>query len=72
MTRRANPLSVFPRKDGPKCVARYTDVGEIGGARGWAVEFSADAIGEPGSDTALLSWYANPLLYPFVRAAGEI
>jgi AraC family transcriptional activator of pobA len=46
------------------------DVGGIGEARGWAVEFSADAIGEPGSDAALLSWYANPLLYPFVRPAG--
>jgi AraC family transcriptional activator of pobA len=47
------------------------DVADIGEARGWAVEFSADAIGEPGSHTALLSWYANPLLYPFVGPAGE-
>ncbi len=32
------------------------DVGGIDDARGWVVEFSADAIGDPGSATALLSW----------------
>lgn len=46
------------------------DVGDIGDAWGWAVEFSADAIGEPSGASALLSCYANPLLYPFVRPSG--
>jgi hypothetical protein len=32
------------------------DVGGIDDARGWVVAFSADAIRDPGSATALLSW----------------
>ncbi len=46
------------------------DVSGIGEAEGWIVEFSADVIEPSGDTTAFLSWYANPLLYPFVRPSG--
>jgi AraC family transcriptional activator of pobA len=43
------------------------DVGELGEAEGWMVEFSADVIEPAGETAAFLSWHSNPLLYPFVR-----
>jgi AraC family transcriptional activator of pobA len=46
------------------------DVSGIGEASGWAVEFPADVLAEPGGDVALLSWRSNPLLHPFVRPVG--
>jgi AraC-like DNA-binding protein len=45
------------------------DVGGLGDAAGWVVQFSADAMGADGG--VLLSWRANPLLSPFLpRHAG--
>ena len=46
------------------------DVGGLGDAEGWLVEFSADAVESDGATSALLSWHANPLLSPFVRSSG--
>lgn len=46
------------------------DASKLGDAAGWMVEFSADAIEPTGNATAPLSWYANPLLYPFTRPSG--
>ena len=46
------------------------DVSGLGDAEGWLVEFSADAVEPDGPTSALMSWRANPLLYPFVRSSG--
>ena len=46
------------------------DVSELGGAEGWLVEFSADAVESYGATSSFLSWHTNPLLYPFVRSSG--
>ncbi|MBA2781378.1 MAG: AraC family transcriptional regulator [Actinomycetota bacterium] len=46
------------------------DASELGDAGGWMVEFTADAIEPSGEAGILLSWHANPLLYPFVRPSG--
>ena len=46
------------------------DVGELGDAEGWLIEFSADVIEPTGDTTAFLSWRTNPLLYPFIRPTG--
>jgi AraC family transcriptional activator of pobA len=46
------------------------DAGELEGAEGWVVGFSADAIALEDGASPFLSWRTNPLLYPFVRPAG--
>ncbi len=51
------------------------DAGGMAGARGWALEFTADSAvlgrAQPrGVDTAARLWWSNPLLAPFV-AAGQ-
>lgn len=49
------------------------DASGLAAARGWAIEFAADAattrgLGHEGADTAAGLWWANPLLAPFVAA----
>lgn len=46
------------------------DVGGMGDAEGWLLEFSAEAVEADGATSAFLSWHTNPLLYPFAHSSG--
>ena len=46
------------------------DAGGLIGAQGWTVFFPAEVLG-PQAPGAFLSWRAHPLLFPFVRGAGN-
>jgi AraC-like DNA-binding protein len=53
----------------PGDVMGRAHAGDLVGAQGWGVFFTADALG-PGTPGAHMAWRTHPLLFPFVRGGA--